>query len=53
MFSFIFFQVEGDRRHPLASVAQDPLSAAGAHATLLSTANAGAGYMAFAYVLIS
>ena len=41
------FQVDGDRRNPLPSGGQDSISAVGAHAALLS-ANAGAGYMAFA-----
>ncbi|XP_048321236.2 protein bfr2 [Ziziphus jujuba] len=39
-------KVDGDRRNALPSIVQDSLSA-GAHATLLSAANAGAGYMAF------
>lgn len=45
--NFFFFQVDGDRRNPLPSGGQDSISAVGAHAALLS-ANAGAGYMAFA-----
>jgi hypothetical protein len=32
----------------LSSGGQDSISAAGAHAALLSSANAGTGYMAFA-----
>ncbi|KAM3700542.1 hypothetical protein ACJW31_05G106500 [Castanea mollissima] len=40
-------KVDGDRRNPLPSGGQDSISAVGAHAALLS-ANAGAGYMAFA-----
>lgn len=42
------FQVDGDHRNPLPSVGQDSLSAVGAHAAILSAANAGAGYTAFA-----
>ncbi|XP_062162637.1 uncharacterized protein LOC133869612 isoform X2 [Alnus glutinosa] len=41
-------KVDGDRRNSLPSGGQDSISAAGAHAALLSSANAGAGYMAFA-----
>lgn len=41
-------KVDGDRRNPLPSVGQDSLSAVGAHAAILSAANAGAGYTAFA-----
>ncbi|XP_041023974.1 uncharacterized protein LOC121264737 isoform X2 [Juglans microcarpa x Juglans regia] len=41
-------KVDGDRRNPLPSGGQDSISSAGAHAVLLSAANAGAGYMAFA-----
>ncbi|XP_021907737.1 uncharacterized protein LOC110822040 [Carica papaya] len=41
-------KVDGDRRNPLPSGGQDSLSAVGAHAALLSAANAGAGYTAFA-----
>lgn len=48
LFWFILFQVDGDRRNHLPSGVQDSISSAGAHATLLSAANAGAGYMAFA-----
>ncbi|PON77043.1 SAP30-binding protein [Parasponia andersonii] len=40
-------KVDGDRR-PLPSGVQDSLSTVGAQATILSAANAGAGYMAFA-----
>ncbi|KAE7995863.1 hypothetical protein FH972_000628 [Carpinus fangiana] len=40
-------KVDGDRRNSLPSGGQDSISAAGAHAALLS-ANAGTGYMAFA-----
>jgi hypothetical protein len=46
--SFFFLQVDGDRRNSLSSGGQDSISAAGAHAALLSSANAGTGYMAFA-----
>lgn len=42
------FQVDGDRRNSLPPVGQDSLAAVGAHAALLSAANAGAGYTAFA-----
>jgi hypothetical protein len=45
---FFFLQVDGDRRNSLASGSQDSISAAGAHASLLSVATAGTGYMAFA-----
>ncbi|XP_031504880.1 uncharacterized protein LOC116267334 [Nymphaea colorata] len=42
-------KVDGDRKLPLpAGGGQDPVSAVGAHAALLSAANAGAGYTAFA-----
>lgn len=41
-------KVDGDRRSSLPSGAPDSISAAGAHAALLSAANAGTGYMAFA-----
>ncbi|KAJ4703672.1 SAP30-binding [Melia azedarach] len=41
-------RVDGDHRNPLPSVGQDSLSAVGAHAAILSAANAGAGYTAFA-----
>lgn len=41
-------KVDGDRRNPLPSVGQDSLSAVGAHAAILSAANAGTGYTAFA-----
>ncbi|XP_062165386.1 uncharacterized protein LOC133871932 isoform X2 [Alnus glutinosa] len=41
-------KVDGDRRNSLSSGGQDSISAAGAHAALLSSANAGTGYMAFA-----
>lgn len=39
------FQVDGDRRNPVISGGSD---AASAHAALLSAANVGSGYMAFA-----
>ncbi|CAN6443720.1 unnamed protein product [Victoria cruziana] len=41
-------KVDGDRKLPLPAGGQDPVSAVGAHAALLSAANAGAGYTAFA-----
>ncbi|XP_058095545.1 uncharacterized protein LOC131240979 [Magnolia sinica] len=42
-------KVDGDKRNPLHSGGQDAtISTAGAHAALLSAANAGAGYTAFA-----
>ncbi|OVA00117.1 HCNGP-like [Macleaya cordata] len=41
-------KVDGDRRNPLHSGGQDTVSTAGTHASLLSAANAGAGYSAFA-----
>ncbi|GMY37513.1 SAP30-binding protein [Fagus crenata] len=41
-------KVDGDRRNHLSSGGQDSISTVGAHAVLLSAANAGAGYMAFA-----
>lgn len=42
-------KVDGDRRNPLPpSGGQDSTSSVGAHAALLSAANAGAGYTAFA-----
>ena len=44
----ILFQVDGDRRNPLHSGGQDSVSTASAHATLLTAANAGTGYTAFA-----
>lgn len=40
--------MDGDRRNPLPSGGQDSMSSVGAHAALLSAANAGAGYSAFA-----
>lgn len=40
--------MDGDRRNPLPSAGQDSLSALGAQAAILSAANAGAGYIAFA-----
>lgn len=46
----ILFQVDGDRKNPLPSVGQDSVSTVGAHAAILSAANAGGGYMLFAYV---
>ena len=39
------FQVDGDRKNPVISGGSD---AASAHSTLLSAANVGSGYMAFA-----
>ncbi|KAL4387048.1 hypothetical protein GQ457_09G003090 [Hibiscus cannabinus] len=41
-------KVDSDRRNPLPTGAQHSLSAAGAHAVILSAANAGTGYTAFA-----
>eukprot|EP00262_Sarcandra_glabra_P021906 TRINITY_DN9444_c0_g3_i2.p1 TRINITY_DN9444_c0_g3~~TRINITY_DN9444_c0_g3_i2.p1 ORF type:complete len:451 (+),score=105.10 TRINITY_DN9444_c0_g3_i2:51-1355(+) len=41
-------KVDGDRRNSLHSGGQDTVSTASAHAALLSAANAGAGYTAFA-----
>ncbi|KAM1045632.1 hypothetical protein FF1_036565 [Malus domestica] len=41
-------KVDGDRKNPLPSGPQDSMSTLGTHATLLSSASAGAGYMAFA-----
>ncbi|KAK4859101.1 hypothetical protein QYF36_026864 [Acer negundo] len=41
-------KVDGDRRNPLPSAGQDSLSTVGAHSAILSAANAGAGYTAFA-----
>ncbi|XP_058770301.1 uncharacterized protein LOC131643947 isoform X1 [Vicia villosa] len=41
-------KVDGDRKIPLPSVGQDSVSTAGAHAAVLSAANAGSGYMLFA-----
>ncbi|XP_042486701.1 SAP30-binding protein-like isoform X2 [Macadamia integrifolia] len=41
-------KVDGDRRNPLLSAGQDAVSTVGAHAALLSAANLGAGYTAFA-----
>ncbi|KAK9274124.1 hypothetical protein L1049_018938 [Liquidambar formosana] len=41
-------KVDGDRRNTLPSGGQDSMSNVGAHAALLSAANAGAGYTAFA-----
>ncbi|KAK2642472.1 hypothetical protein Ddye_024235 [Dipteronia dyeriana] len=41
-------KVDGDRRNPLPSVGQDALSTVGSHSVILSAANAGAGYTAFA-----
>ncbi|GFY88945.1 transcriptional regulator family protein [Actinidia rufa] len=41
-------KVDGDRRNPLHSGGQDSVSTASAHATLLTAANAGTGYTAFA-----
>lgn len=43
------FQVDSDRRNPLPpSGGQDSVPSVGAHAALLSAANAGTGYTAFA-----
>ncbi|XVE51478.1 hypothetical protein DITRI_Ditri02bG0044200 [Diplodiscus trichospermus] len=44
-------KVEGDRKNPLPAGAQDSLSTVGAHTVILSAANAGTGYTAFACVL--
>ncbi|XP_057969019.1 uncharacterized protein LOC131158282 isoform X2 [Malania oleifera] len=41
-------KVDGDRRNPVPPAGQDSASAVGGHAALLSAANAGAGYTAFA-----
>ncbi|MBA0627848.1 hypothetical protein Godav_022653 [Gossypium davidsonii] len=41
-------KVDSDRRNPLPAGAQHSLSAAGAHTVILSAANAGTGYTAFA-----
>ncbi|KAK8524541.1 hypothetical protein V6N13_015561 [Hibiscus sabdariffa] len=41
-------KVDSDRRNPLPTGTQHSLSAAGAHTVILSTANAGSGYTAFA-----
>ncbi|GMI77682.1 hypothetical protein HRI_001437400 [Hibiscus trionum] len=41
-------KVDSDRRNPLPAGAQHSLSAAGAHTVILSAANAGSGYTAFA-----
>eukprot|EP01018_Ginkgo_biloba_P014962 Gb_36810 [translate_table: standard] len=41
-------KVDGDRRNPLPAGAQDAMAVASAHAALLTAANAGAGYTAFA-----
>jgi hypothetical protein len=43
----ISFQVDGDRKN-LLPPGQDSVSAVAAHAALLSAANAGTGYSAFA-----
>lgn len=40
-------KVDGDRKNPLP-LGQDSVSTAGAHAAILSAANAGSGYMLFA-----
>ncbi|XP_059669661.1 uncharacterized protein LOC132314905 isoform X1 [Cornus florida] len=40
--------VDGDRRNPLPAGGQDSVSAVGSHAAILSAANAGTGYTAFA-----
>ncbi|XWS18522.1 hypothetical protein CRYUN_Cryun32bG0051000 [Craigia yunnanensis] len=41
-------KVDSDRRNPLPAGAQDSLSTVGAHTDLVSAANAGIGYTAFA-----
>ncbi|MED6144967.1 hypothetical protein PIB30_020438 [Stylosanthes scabra] len=41
-------KVDGDPKNPLPSVGQDSVSTVGAHAAILSAANAGSGYMLFA-----
>ncbi|KAK3431179.1 hypothetical protein EUGRSUZ_E02762 [Eucalyptus grandis] len=41
-------KVDGDRKNPLPSGAQESVSTVAAHAAMLSAANAGAGYTAFA-----
>ncbi|XWS19716.1 hypothetical protein CRYUN_Cryun31cG0040000 [Craigia yunnanensis] len=41
-------KVDSDRRNPLPLGAQDSLSTVGAHTVILSAANAGTGYTAFA-----
>ncbi|KAL2346678.1 hypothetical protein Fmac_000678 [Flemingia macrophylla] len=41
-------KVEGDRKNSLASVGLDSVSTTGAHAAILTAANAGGGYMLFA-----
>ncbi|XVF25630.1 hypothetical protein REPUB_Repub13aG0229800 [Reevesia pubescens] len=41
-------KVDTDRRNPLPAGAQDSLSTVGAHTIILSAANAGTGYTAFA-----
>ncbi|XP_028764938.1 SAP30-binding protein isoform X2 [Neltuma alba] len=41
-------KVDGDQKNPLPSVGQDSVSAVGAHAAILSAANAGGGYMLYA-----
>ncbi|XP_022720384.1 uncharacterized protein LOC111278136 isoform X2 [Durio zibethinus] len=41
-------KVDNDRRKPLPAGAQDSLSTVGAHTVILSAANAGTGYTAFA-----
>ncbi|XP_022715751.1 uncharacterized protein LOC111274964 [Durio zibethinus] len=41
-------KVDSDRKNPLPVGAQDSLSTVGAHTVLLSAANAGSGYTAFA-----
>lgn len=41
-------KVDGDRRNTIPSGAQDSISTVGGHAAVLSAANAGAGYTAFA-----
>ncbi|KAL1367627.1 hypothetical protein AAHE18_02G065100 [Arachis hypogaea] len=40
-------KVDGDRKNPLPSVGQDSVSTVGTHAAILSTVNAGSGYMLF------
>lgn len=48
MLPVTWFQVDGDRRNVLPPGGHDSVSAAGAHAALLTAANAGTGYTAFA-----
>lgn len=41
-------KVDGDRKNPLPSGGQDAISTVGSHAAILSSTNAGGGYMLFA-----